>query len=67
MKKNVGNTDKWVRVILALIIIALFFGNVISGTLAIVLLIVAGIFILTGFIGFCGLYTLLGISTCKKR
>jgi hypothetical protein len=67
MKKNVGSTDKWIRVIIALIIIALYFGNVITGTLAIVLLVVAGIFILTGFVGFCGLYTLLGINTCSKK
>ncbi|PKO99774.1 MAG: DUF2892 domain-containing protein [Bacteroidetes bacterium HGW-Bacteroidetes-8] len=67
MKKNVGSTDKWIRVIIALIIVALYFGNVITGTLAIVLLVVAGIFILTGFVGFCGLYTLLGINTCSKK
>ncbi|GAB1474427.1 hypothetical protein MASR2M69_18680 [Bacteroidota bacterium] len=67
MKKNVGTTDKWIRIIIALIIVALYFANVISGTLAIVLLIVAGMFIITGFVGFCGLYTLLGISTCKKN
>ncbi len=67
MKKNVGSTDKWIRVIIALIIVALYFGNVITGTLAIVLLVVAGVFILTGFIGFCGLYTLLGINTCKSK
>lgn len=67
MKKNVGTTDKWLRVIIALVIIALYFGNVITGTLAIVLLVVAGIFILTGFVGFCGLYTLLGINTCRKK
>lgn len=67
MKKNVGTTDKWIRIIIALIIVALYFANVISGTLAIVLLIVAGMFIITGFVGFCGLYTLLGISTCKKK
>ncbi len=67
MKKNVGTTDKWIRIIIALIIVALYFANVISGTLAIVLLIVAGMFIITGFVGFCGLYTLFGISTCKKK
>lgn len=67
MKKNVGTTDKWIRIIIALIIVALYFANVISGTLAIVLLIVAGMFIITGFAGFCGLYTLFGISTCKKK
>lgn len=67
MKKNVGTTDKWIRIIIALIIVALYFANLISGTLAIVLLIIAGMFIITGFVGFCGLYTLFGISTCRKK
>ncbi len=67
MKKNVGTTDKWIRILIALVIVALYFANVISGTLAIVLLIIAGIFIITGFVGFCGLYTLLGINTCRKK
>jgi hypothetical protein len=67
MKKNVGTTDKWIRILIALVIVALYFANVISGTLAVVLLIIAGMFIITGFVGFCGLYTLLGINTCRKK
>jgi hypothetical protein len=67
MKKNMGSIDKVVRIVAALVIAGLYFGNIISGTLAIVLLVVAGIFILTSFMSFCPLYLPLGISTCKKE
>jgi hypothetical protein len=67
MKKNVGSTDKIIRVILAALIAILYLTNVISGTLAIVLLVFAVILVLTSFLSFCGIYTLLGISTCKLK
>jgi Protein of unknown function (DUF2892) len=66
MKKNMGNADKIFRILVALIIVGLYFTNLISGTLAIVLLVFAGIFILTSFISFCPLYLPFGISTRKK-
>ncbi|WP_185218302.1 DUF2892 domain-containing protein [Sphingobacterium mizutaii] len=67
MKTNMGPQDKTIRIIIAVIIAVLFFTKVISGTLAIVLLIVAGIFVLTSLIGFCPLYSLLGVNTCRKK
>lgn len=67
MKKNMGTADKVVRILIALVIIGLYFANVISGTLAIVLLVFSAIFILTSFIGFCPLYWPLGINTGKKQ
>lgn len=67
MKKNMGKTDIRMRVFAALIIIALYLFNIISGVAAIILLIVAGIFIITSTISFCPLYTLFGISTCKNK
>lgn len=67
MKTNMGNTDKIIRVLVALVIIALYFTHQISGTWAIAGLILSGIFILTGFIGFCPLYLPFGISTRKKQ
>lgn len=62
-----GTIDKAVRFLAAVIIAMLYFTNVISGTLAIILLIVAGIFILTSFVSFCPLYAPFGISTCKIK
>lgn len=67
MKKNMGNIDRAVRIIVTLIIIALYFTHQVTGTAAIVLLILSGIFILTSFISFCPLYMPFGISTCKKE
>ncbi|HRT48643.1 MAG TPA: DUF2892 domain-containing protein [Bacteroidales bacterium] len=45
----------------------LYFTNVISGTLGIVLLVFAVILLITSITGFCGIYTLFGINTCKTR
>ena len=67
MKKNIGNIDKGVRIGIAVIIALLYKANYISGTTAIVLLSLAGIFILTSLISFCPLYLPFGISTCKKK
>ncbi len=67
MKKNIGNIDKGVRIGIAVIIALLYKTNYISGTTAIVLLSLAGIFILTSLISFCPLYLPFGISTCKKK
>lgn len=66
MKKNMGTVDKAVRILAAILIIALYSTNIISGTLAIVLLVVAGIFIATSFMSFCPLYWPLGINTRSK-
>ena len=63
MKKNMGNVDKIVRILIAAVIAVLYFTNVITGTLGLVLLILGGIFLATSFINFCPLYTLFGIST----
>jgi hypothetical protein len=66
MKKNMGLTDKTIRVIIAVVIAALYFMNIISGAVAIILLILAALFLLTSFVSICPLYLLLGINTCKK-
>ncbi|WP_439129273.1 YgaP family membrane protein [Polaribacter sp.] len=67
MKKNMGSVDKTVRVIIAIVLGILFYTNVISGTLGIILLILAGVFVLTSFISFCPLYLPFGISTSKNN
>ena len=66
MKTNMGIIDRVVRIVIALVVIVLYFIGVISGTLAIVLLVLAGVFILTSLVGFCPLYWPLGIHTGKK-
>ncbi len=52
MKKNMGNIDRVIRVLIALVVIALYFANVISGTVALVLLVLSAVFILTSVISF---------------
>lgn len=66
MKKNMGTADKVIRVIIALVIAGLVYAEVLTGTLAIVLLVLAAVFVLTSLLGFCPLYLPFGISTCKK-
>lgn len=67
MKKNMGSSDKGIRIVIALVIAALYYFNVIEGTLAYVLMAFTLIFLLTSFISFCPLYLPFGISTCKKK
>jgi len=66
MKTNVGTIDKTVRLVAAAIVAGLIFSGQVSGTLAIVLGILAGIFVLTSIVSFCPLYVLLKISTKKQ-
>lgn len=63
MKTNMGTTDRVIRTLIALAIITFYVLGYISGTWAIVLLIISGIFILTSLIGICPLYSLFGIRT----
>lgn len=66
MKKNMGNADRIIRVLVAVLIAILYFTNLISGTVALILGALAIIFIATSFISFCPLYLPFGISTRKK-
>ncbi|MFY7964179.1 MAG: YgaP family membrane protein [Chitinophagaceae bacterium] len=67
MKKNMGSADKIIRVIIAIVFSVLYFTQIVTGTLAVVLLILGGVFLLTSVISFCPLYLPLGINTCKKK
>jgi hypothetical protein len=67
MKKNLGTIDKVVRILVAVVVAVLYFTGVISGALAVVLLIVSAVFILTSIVGTCPLYLAFGISTRPKE
>jgi len=67
MKTNVGTIGTVVRILIALIVIGLYYMNVITGTLAIVMLVLAGVFIITGLVKFCPLYLPFGINTSKNK
>jgi hypothetical protein len=67
MKKNMGTADKVIRIILAIIVAALYFTGTVSGTVGIVLLVLAGVFVLTSLVSFCPLYAPFGIKTCAVK
>jgi len=62
-----GSTDKGIRVVIAIVIAALYYFNVIEGTLAYVLMALALIFLITSLFSFCPLYKPMGINTNKKK
>lgn len=67
MKANLGSTDKMVRIIVAIVIAILFFTNVIAGVLGIILLILAGVFVITSLVSFCPIYAIVGLRTNKVK
>ncbi len=67
MKKNMGTIDKSVRILIAAVVVLLFFTNVISGVLAYILLALSAVFVLTSLMSFCPLYLPLGLNTKKKE
>ncbi len=67
MKKNMGTADKGIRLLLAAIFIGLFVSKLVTGALGIVLLVVAGVFVLTSVVSFCPLYTIAGVKTCSTN
>lgn len=62
MKTNVGNIDRGIRIFLGVGICVLFYANRLSGSSAYALMVIAGILIITGLVGWCPLYALLGIK-----
>ena len=67
MKKNMSNADRLIRLIVAAVVGALYFTDIVTGVLGIVLLVAAGIFVLTSFISFCPLYAAFGLSTSSVK
>jgi hypothetical protein len=67
MKKNMGTIDKAIRILVAVVVVILYFTNVISGTLGIILLALSVIFVITSILGFCPLYLPLNLSTRNKE
>lgn len=67
MKKNMSGTDRIIRLIIAAVFVGLYFAHVVTGTVGIVLLVLAAVFTLTSLISFCPLYAPFGISTCKVK
>lgn len=67
MKKNMGSADRIVRILIALLAAYLYYAGIVTGTLGIVLVVVAVVFLLTSFVNFCPLYAVFGINTCPTK
>ncbi len=67
MKKNMGTIDKVIRILIAVVVVVLWLTNIISGTVAIILLALSAIFVVTSLLSFCPLYLPFGLSTKKKE
>ncbi len=66
LNKNMGTLDRIIRVTIAVVIAVLYFSGNLSGLAAVILGILAVIFVLTSIVSFCPLYLPIGLSTCKK-
>ncbi|WP_397363024.1 DUF2892 domain-containing protein [Olleya sp. R77988] len=67
MKVNMSGLDRSIRIVVAITVVVLFWQGIIEGTLAYILLALAGIFVATSLISFCPLYAIFGINTCKIK
>lgn len=67
MKKNVGTIDKVVRILIAIVVVTLYFTHVITGVTAAILLILAAVLVITSLISFCPIWYALGLSTSKQE
>ncbi len=65
MKRNMSNLDRIIRVVVAIVFVALYYGGVVSGALGAVLLVLAAVFLLTSLVSFCPLYALFKFSSYK--
>ncbi len=61
-----GNADRIIRLSIAGILVLLWFQNILTNTWGIVALVLAAVFTLTSLASWCPLYTVMGVSTCKK-
>jgi len=66
MKKNMNSYDKLIRLVISVIIIILYYKQVLTGTVGMIFLLLAFYLTLTNLMSYCPLYKLLGISTSKK-
>lgn len=67
MKKNIGSADKTIRIAFAMLVGILYFTDVISGTLALIVGSVAVVLLVTSLINFCPLYAILGTNSCEIK
>ena len=67
MKPNVGSTEKIIRLLAGLVLLALYFFSVIPGVWGTVSLIVGALLLITGLVNYCPLWTVFKINTVEKK
>jgi hypothetical protein len=67
MKKNMGNTDRTIRLLVAAVLLALYFTDTITGTIGAFMVVLSIIFAATSVVSFCPLYVLVGLNTCPRE
>jgi len=67
MKNNMSSYDKLIRLGLSIVLIILYYKQVVAGTIGIICLVVALVLTITSLIGFCPIYKILGINTRKTE
>lgn len=67
MKKNVGSTDRLIRLLLTVVFGVLYYSGIASGFWGVVVLILGGVMLLTSLAGVCPLYSVIGVNTCKQE
>jgi hypothetical protein len=67
MTQNMGSLDRILRTLAAIVVGILYATGTIGGTTALVLGLLAVVFLLTSFVGTCPLYLPIGLSTRRKQ
>jgi hypothetical protein len=67
MKKNLGNTDKVIRYIIAIVAILITLISNVSGLTQVILIALTAILIGTSLLSFCPLYAIVGLKTCENE
>lgn len=67
MKRNMGSADITARIAVTVAIVLLYAIHILTGSWSIVLLVLGTVFLITAIMGYCPLYTLLGINTCRRK
>jgi len=67
MTKNMGMADRAIRTVVAILVGVLYFTHAISGMLALILGVIAVVFLLTSLVSYCPAYGPLGFSTCGRE
>ncbi|MEP2669999.1 MAG: DUF2892 domain-containing protein [Cyclobacteriaceae bacterium] len=67
MKKNMGNADRIIRILVVIAFIALYYTGTVTGLIGIALIVLSVIFAATSLLGFCPIYTIFGMNTCPAK